>query len=168
MPGVYTNGLPEISAPLQNGAAVTAPNGVYTNMSSTSRLPLDTNIAAGAGPESVAVGPVAIAAFALAMLSNQQTSTVHAATSNTVSGSIITEALTTAAGADYTFTLTNSLILTTTGAPFVQIRSGTNSAAVNFVLKSITNGSGSCVIVWTNMGTAAANGTMLIAFHIAA
>ena len=78
---------------------------------------------------------------------------------------VITESLSTAAGADYTFTLTNSLLVAGARAPTFVIRNGSNTAG-SMALKSITNATGSTVVIWTNVGTAALSGTMLIGWHI--
>ncbi len=84
---------------------------------------------------------------------------------------VLTEALTTAAGADYTFQIVNSIITTTRDAPQVQIKSGTNTANLGFpnagmTVRSITNATGTATAVFRNDGTAALNGTMIIGFHV--
>lgn len=93
------------------------------------------------------------------------TSTAGAATLNTQSGQITTEALTTAAAATYSFTLTNALIK---AASVVLVSVGKGSAttgepAVHFV----TPATGSCVIAIRNDAAAAAlNGTITINFAV--
>jgi hypothetical protein len=171
MPGNTTNGLPLVGAPIQNGVTLAAPNGLYPMLSSLSLIADDTENTGGSTPQSVAAAAAQIAMIACAMSINHQTSTVHAATSNTFSGSITTEALTTAAGAVYTFTLTNSLIAAAPGAGvfsniIFDIRSGTNTVG-GMVPTSSTAGAGSTVLTFTNTGTAALNGTMVIAWHLA-
>jgi hypothetical protein len=126
---------------------------------------MDVQTTAGQQPITVAVTAFQIAAAAAELIANTATSTVHAATLNTVAGLITTEALTTAAGATYTFTLTNSLLVAGAAAPEIVVKSGTNTAGI-FQVTSITNATGSTVIVLTNIGTAAFNGTILIAFHV--
>lgn len=177
MPGWLTNGLPIIEAPTQNGVATGTPpgtagsyggdnSGAYSNLSAANaRLPVDTESASGMTPQSVAATPFQIAAAACALINNTATSTVHTATLNTTSGMMVTEALTTAAGADYTFQLVNSLITTLVAAPQVQMHDGTNTAGA-VAVKSITNATGTCTAVFTNTGTAAWNGTKLISFHV--
>lgn len=164
MAGWTTAGMPPVGAPTQNGVAQAAPAGQYTNLHGRALLPADTETANGQTPQSVAAAAAQIAAVATAMIHNTQTSTAGAATSNTISGQIVTEALTTAVGATYTMTLTNSLILSTSAAPLVWIGSGSNTTA-GMVVTSVTNGSGSSVFVFTNNGTAALNGTMVIGWH---
>ncbi len=151
--GLLTNGLPDVAA-----------NTPYSQVTSASRIPVDTNLTAGLNPASVGASPFQVAAIYAEAAANTATSTVHAATLNTRAGVIVTEALTTAAGATYTFTLTNSLI-TATSTPMVSMYSVTNTAGT-ITLTSITPAAGSVVFVWTNTGTAAFNGTMNVVFHI--
>lgn len=93
------------------------------------------------------------------------TSTAGAATVNTQSGLVTTEALTTAAAATYTFTLTNSLI-NASSVVLVTIAKGTATAgepAVHFVTPTV----GSAVILIRNDAAAAAlNGTIKIGFLV--
>jgi hypothetical protein len=191
--GLYTNLLPGVTAPTVNGAAAcTVVNAVGltggTNCSSavptinqvspfvnTTQLtsnfqsapmliPMDTGLSGGVNPQTVAVTPVQIAMTYASMAGNTATSTVHAATLNTQGGIITTESLSTAAGASYTFTLTDSLI-TATSVLQVAMYGLTNTGG-NITLTSVTAASGSAVIVWTNTGGTAFNGTMTIAFHL--
>lgn len=127
-------------------------------------FPLDTQLTQGVQPQTGAITITQLAAQLATITANTATSTVHAATLNTTGGLITTEALTTAAGADYTFTLTNSLV-TALSTVNVSMSFGTNSAGA-ITLKSVTPAAGSVVFVFTNSGTAAFNGTMLIAFHL--
>lgn len=184
MAGWLTNNVQTVGAPIQNGVTVTVPalvnNGVaqnggvapqYAQLSSLAEISADTEVSAGTQPQTVAAFAAQIAMIAVAMVKNQQTSTVHAATSNTFSGSIVTEALTTAAGAVYTFTLTNSLIAavstaTTFANIIFDVRSGTNTVGGLTPVSSVA-GAGSTVLTFVNNGTAALNGTMVIAWHLA-
>jgi hypothetical protein len=165
MPGWITNGLPPVGAAIQNGVTQVAPAGQYAQVDSHGLLPLDTELASGATPQTVSVPAFLIASIASALITNTATSTVHATTQNTLSGRSVTEALTTAAGSTYTYTLTNSNV-TAAGAPvLVDIRSGTNTTP-GMVPTSVTNAAGSVVFVFTNTGTAAINGTMIISWHV--
>jgi len=164
MPGNTTNGLPLVGPALQNGVTLTAPLGQYPQVAPRAQIVVDTEATAGAAPQSVAATAFQVAALA-ALFQNAATSTVGAATLNTFGGLVTTEALTTAVGATYTFTLTNSLITTASAAPNVAIFSKSNTVA-GMTLTSITVASGSVVFVFTNQGTAALNGTMLIAFSL--
>ena len=186
MAGWLSNGVQPVGAPIQNGVTIGVPSinfnstnpigpaaPLYSQISSLAEISADTETAAGANPQTVAVMAAQIAMIACAMVKNTQTSTVHAATSNTLSGQVVTEALTTAVGAVYTFTLTNSLIAATTNLAtpayaniIFDIRSGTNTIA-GMVPTSSTAGAGSTVLTFTNNGNAALNGTMVIAWHLA-
>lgn len=93
------------------------------------------------------------------------TSTVHAATVNTQAGQITTESLTTAAGADYTFTLTNSVIAATSGV-FVSVGNGTNTGGTP-CLANVTPAAGSATIIIQNIHASAAfNGTLTLNFFV--
>ncbi len=184
MPGWLSNNVPVVGAPIQNGVTIQVPalvnNGVaqtggvapnYPQISSLAEISADTEVAAGVQPQTVAAFAAQIAMLACAMVKNTQTSTAGAATSNTFSGQIVTEALTTAAGATYTMVLTNSLIgiagAANTYANIVfDIRSGTNTKP-GMVPTSSTAAAGSTTLVFTNTGSAAANGTFVIAWHLA-
>lgn len=178
--GLYTNGMPQIVAATVNSVLQSAPLGIYTQLAPAGLLPVDTQLANGQSPQTVAASAFNVAGTLLDGLLNTQTSTVHAATSNTLGGVIVTESLSTAAGSTYTFTLTNNKITATTQAiSSVAIYSGTNTGgttplpagnpyqySANMTLTSSTSANGSVVWVWTNNGTTALNGTMYIAWHL--
>ena len=155
--------MPLVS-PLVTNTTTVAPVPL-TNLPAVSLLAVDTELASGGTPQTVAATAFQVACSAMELIANQQTSTVHAATSNTVAGMITTEALTTAAGATYTFTLTNSLLVAGAAAPQVQVKSGTNTQG-GYQVTSVVNATGSTVISILNTGTTAFNGTILIGFHI--
>ncbi len=175
--GLYTNGLPTVAATTQTGVAQKPPAGVVTQLlpngvigTSTAPVgnplvPVDMNLPSGGAPQTVAVSPFQIAATLAEAMQNTATSTAHAATLNTLGGLITTESLSTAAGATYTFTLTNSLIAVASPTPQVAIYSKTNTGG-QMTLTSVTNESGDSVCVWTNTGTTALNGTMMVVFHL--
>lgn len=128
-------------------------------------IPVDSQSSQGIQPQTAAMSLIQLAAQIGTITGNTATSTVHAATLNTAGGLITTEALSTAAGADYTFTLTNSLI-TAASVVAVDMSFLSNTAGGPIVKKSVTPAAGSVVFVFTNSGTAAFNGTMLLAFHL--
>lgn len=165
MAGWLSPGVPLVSPGSANGTAATAPNGTYTNPLVDCLVVVDTETSGGTSPQTVAMNLLQIASFALEFIVNTQTSTVHAATSNTSGGMVITEALTTAVAATYTFTLTNSLLIAGARAPTIVVRNGSSTAG-QLAVTSVTNATGSTVIVFTNIGTAAVNGTILIGWHI--
>jgi hypothetical protein len=158
LPGIYTNGLPLV-APAIPAA------GTYNAITGYELVPADTNRPTGAAPQSVAVSLFQIAALAAAMSVNTQTSTVGAATAQTLTGRIVTEALTTAAGATYTMTLTSALITALSNIQ-VAVASLTNTIP-GLVVQSVTPAAGTAVILIRNNGTAALNGTILISYQIA-
>ena len=135
-----------------------------TLLPSTALISADIQSGNGQQPTTAAATAFQIAAMAAALITNTATSTVHTATINTTEGLVTTEALTTAPGALYTFTLTNSLLVAGAPAPQVVVRNGTNTGGA-FQVNSVTNATGSTVIVVQNVGPTALNGTVLIAFH---
>lgn len=165
MAGWDTNGLPLVGPQTANGVAAVPPNGVVTQPTAAGLVQSNMPSAGGSAPITVAVTNFQIAAIAAALITNTATSTVHAATLNTREGLITTEALTTAPAATYTFTLTNSQLIAGAPAPQIVIRDGTNTGG-SMQLNSVTNATGSTVLVFQNVGTTALNGTMLIAFHV--
>lgn len=93
------------------------------------------------------------------------TATAGAATLNKQAGVITSEALTTAAGATYTLTLTNSVI-GATDQVFASVAYGTATAGMPAVTR-VTPGSGSVVIIVQNIhASAALDGTIKIAFAV--
>lgn len=86
-----------------------------------------------------------------------------AATLNKSSGKITTEALTTAAGATYTLTLTNSQIAAA-DVVLVSLALGTNTTGTPDVI-TVTPGAGSVVITVLNQHASAAfNGTLVLSY----
>lgn len=101
----------------------------------------------------------------LDVLTGSATSTAGAATVNTQTGQVTTEALTTAAGATYSFVLTNALI-NAQSIVLVSIGKGTATTGVPAVT-TVTPASGSATIVVQNVAAAAAlNGTITINFAV--
>ncbi len=91
--------------------------------------------------------------------------TAGAATLNAPAGIITSESLTTAAGADYTLTLTNSFI-TATSAVLASVGNGTNTTG-DPSLFSVTPAAGSATIIVRNgHATVALNGTLKISFIV--
>lgn len=146
---------------LATGAPVA---GSYNAVTGYELLPMDTSRPTGAAPQSVAVTPFQIAAIAVELIGNTVTSTANAGTLNTLGGKIITEALTTAAGANYTMTLTNSTIAATSTMQ-VAVYSLTNTIP-GLMVFSVVPAAGSAVILIRNNGTLALNGTIVIAFQV--
>jgi len=93
------------------------------------------------------------------------TSTAAAGTINAQAGVITTEALTTAAGATYTMTLTNSYI-SASSIVLVTVAKGTATTGEP-VVQFVTPAAGSAVILIRNVSAAGAvNGTIKIGFVV--
>lgn len=91
------------------------------------------------------------------------TATSGAATLNKLMGTITTEALTTAAGAVYTLTITDSVIAAT-DVVMSEIQNGTNTTVGASIL-TVAPAAGSIVVKVQNLhASAALNGTLLISF----
>lgn len=160
MPGFLTNDLPVLA---QVGPAM--------------RIPVDTDFPWGVNPASVAASALQVAGVLGECMLNGQTSTAAAATSNTFGGTVTTESLSTAPGAVYSFTLTNSLLnaayLASGRTPEAAIYSVSNTgggAPPNVMsalmkLVSVVVNVGSVVFNWQNIGQSALNGTMNIIWH---
>lgn len=164
MAGWLTNNMGEVGPAIQNTETISPVVG-YSNLGAGDLVPVDTDLESGQSPQTVAATVFQLAAKAMGLIHNTGTSTAAAVTMNVTSGSILTEALTTAAGASYAFTLTNSLLTTATDAPQVQVGFKSCTAGIPRVA-SVVNGSGTSVITITNDGTAAFNGTILMGFHV--
>jgi hypothetical protein len=162
--GWVTANLPVIGAATVNGTVQTNGNGVVSQVNSVQTLAADSQLASGVSPQTVSVTAFQIAGIFAEALNNTATSTAAAATLNRRAGVVTTESLSTAVGATYTFTLTNSLF-TATSVPQVALYP-LSSTVAGITLTSSTCASGSCVFVFTNTGTAAWNGTMNLVFHI--
>ena len=97
--------------------------------------------------------------------SSTATATAGAATLSKMAGVVTSESLTTAAGAAYTLTLTNTVIAAT-DLVFVSLANGTNTQGTLSVTR-VTPGSGSATIIINNIHSAdALNGTIKISFLV--
>jgi hypothetical protein len=90
--------------------------------------------------------------------------TAGAATLNRLAGRITSESLATAAGAEYTLTLTNSHIQAT-DMVFAMAGKGTTTTGIP-AIGGVTPGNGSVVITVTNLDSVAFNGTVQIDFWV--
>jgi hypothetical protein len=119
-----------------------------------------------AGAAQAQIGPYTFRPNSLAIDSGTKTATAvsGAVTLNKGAGVITTEALTTAAAATYTLTITDSAIAAT-DTVFASVWFGTSNAGTPEVT-TVTPGAGSVVIIIRNAaGAAALNGTLKIGFH---
>lgn len=93
------------------------------------------------------------------------TEAANAVTASGTAGIITTSALTTAGGATYAITWTNTFI-TTTSVIQLSIMGGTNAATNNLNFK-VTNGAGtSTLTIFNNTAATALNGTLLIGYTV--
>lgn len=91
--------------------------------------------------------------------------TAGAATLSKMAGKVTSEALTTAAAASYTLTITNTAIAAA-DMVFASVAYGTATTGVP-VISRVTPGAGSVVIVITNEhASAALNGTIVVSFLV--
>jgi hypothetical protein len=120
-----------------------------------------------AGNVAFAQSPATLRPFSLAIDSGTKTAaaTAGAATLAKGSGVITSEALTTAAGATYTLTLTNTAIAAT-DIVFASVANGTATTGTP-VVTTVKPAAGSVVIIVQNIhASAAVNGTLKIAFAV--
>ena len=93
------------------------------------------------------------------------TATAGAATLSKSTGKVTSESITTAAGAAYTLTLTNTQIAAA-DIVMTNVANGTNSQGIP-VIGLVTPGAGSCTIVVRNLHASQAfNGTVVISFMV--
>ena len=112
-----------------------------------------------------ASGLATVGSFKLDTGTKTASATAGAATLNKDAGVITSEALTTAAGATYTLTLTNSAIAAADQV-FASVQYGSATAGMPCVTR-VTPGSGSVVIIVQNIhASAALDGTIKIAFAV--
>jgi hypothetical protein len=90
--------------------------------------------------------------------------TAGAATCNSVSGKITSEALTTADGAEYVLTLTNSAVAAASMV-FASVANGTNTAE-GLVVQRVQPAAGSVVIRVKNTSGGALDGTIVVSFMV--
>ena len=93
------------------------------------------------------------------------TGAASAATCHAVAGRVTTEALTTAAAGEVSYTITNNKVKST-DLVMVNVKNGTNTT-VGVVGQVATISGGSFVVVFTNLhASAALNGTLVIDFVV--
>lgn len=165
MAGFNTNGLPVIGPLVQNGVTQTGDNGLIPQLSGYEKTPVDTNYLNGQAaqpqvfPASLGAHAFDIAALYFAIAANTATATSGAATLSKPVGTITSETLSTAAGSNYTLTLTNTFITAASNIKAAVFTKSTNTGGGPVVIQSITPASGSVAIVMQNTGAAALAGT---------
>jgi hypothetical protein len=121
--------------------------------------------AVGGAALAQSVGDAVFGSLRLDTGTKTATATAGAATLSKTSGKVTSEALTTAAAATYTLTITNTRVVAVDQA-FVSVANVTNSAGSPQV-QSVTPGAGSLVVVIRNAhATEAFNGTLRISFFV--
>ena len=139
-------------------------NGDVASFSGTTGLITDSGILA---TNIVSKAAVNIMAAGSQIITDKATgvTTAGAITMNKMSGVLTTPALTTASGAAYSITLTNSEIATTS-VLLCQVQGGTNTTAGITIIA--TPGAGSATILLENSGVAAAalSGTVILSFLV--
>lgn len=156
MAGVLTQGFPAVNVASYAGGQLLG----------YERVPADSQLASGANPQSIAPTAFQVAALyaAIAATVNAATASGGAVTLSKAICNITTETLTTAAGATYTLTLTNTLV---TAASNVQVaaylKTGTGGP---MTVTSVTPAAGSVVIVLTNSGSAALANTCALSILV--
>ena len=92
------------------------------------------------------------------------TETANAVTASGVAGVITTSALTTAGGANYAITWTNTVV-TTTSVILLTIAGGTNTTE-NITLKVVPGSGTATLTIYNNTAATALNGTILISYLV--
>lgn len=164
MPGLLTDGYQTVDPGVPS-------EGSYNAVTGYELIASDTQRSGGAAPQSVAMTPFQIAAMAAGMSVNTTTASgtgsTSTATLNVYLGRVISDAITTAAGATHTLTLTNSTVAATSEVQ-VSVYSLANTGATGLTITSVTPAAGSVVIAMKNNGAAAVNGTVVWVFQVKA
>lgn len=153
MAGFPTNGLPIIGS-----------TSAYYATVGNERLAADTYLASGASPQTLALTTFGVASLQAGMAANASTDVANAVTSNVLQGTITSASLSTAVGATYLITLTNSTV-SATSIVRAAVFSKSNTTPGAYI-SSIVPAAGSVAITITNGGTAALNGTMVVPFLV--
>lgn len=148
--GIYTPGFPNLPAASITGAET---------------IPADTNYAGGAAPQTAAVTSAAIKTYANGGAIVTATGSAGASTANGERVVITTESLSTAAGATFTETITDSAV-TAASLPLCSVWFGTSTTGTPTVTRT-TPGSGTLTVIVQNIhASAALNGTIVIGCRV--
>lgn len=101
----------------------------------------------------------------IVVASGTATAAAGAVTLDKMAGVITSEALTTAAGADYTLTLTNNKVISASSVVQVSLFNGTNTIGPIYP-RLVTPAAGSVTIVIRNDSAAALNGTIKVSYVV--
>lgn len=148
--GYYTPAFPQVTA---------------ANIQTNFNIPVDTNYAGGAAPQTAYVTSGDLKTYANGGAIVTATGSAGASTANGERFVITTEALTTAAAAVFTETVTNSSV-TASSLVLCSVGLGTNTTG-SPALTTVTPASGSVVVKIQNVaGAAALNGTLTIGCRV--
>ena len=115
--------------------------------------------------QTVSTGQGTFGSFRLDTGTKTAAATAGAATLNKASGKVTSEALTTAAGATYTLTVTNSAVAAADIA-LASVAFGTSTTGTPTISR-VTPGAGSLVIIVRNADASAAfNGTVVVSYAV--
>lgn len=116
---------------------------------------------------SYAASPMQLRAYSFRLDTGTKTATAStgAATLNKSSGKITSEALTTAAGASYTLTLTDSMIAAADQV-YASVDTGTNTTVGLEIGRVTPTAGGAVIVVWNRHASAALNGTIVVSFMV--
>lgn len=146
---------------------VVAPAALVNNnlvkASGTAGLVADAGIAASAVMQTTAVNTMSGAGQIILAKANG-TEAANAVTASGNAGVITTSSLTTAGGANYAITWTNTLI-TSTSVILLTIMGGTNTTE-NITLKATAGSGTSTLTIYNNTAATALNGTILIGYTV--
>lgn len=148
--GIYTVGFPNIAA---------------SSITSGLRIPVDTNYSGGQSPQTAYITTGDLKTYSGGGAIVTATASAGAATANGERVIVTSEALTTAAAAVYTLTLTDSSV-TAASLMLCSVGNGTNTT-VGPTLSGVTPGAGTATVVVRNThASAALNGTITIGCRI--
>lgn len=148
--GVYTNGFPVATVPLTGNE----------------RIPADTQLPNGVSPQTEAISVSTLKNYMFGnTASGTATATAGAATLNAGRGVVTSESLSTAAGAVYTLTLTNSVVTANSNIQ-AMAQFGTSTTGQP-VVATATAAAGSVVFKVQNIsGAEALNGTIKVSYIV--
>lgn len=131
-------------------------------------IPADTQIANGVNPQTETITAAQLKGYVLGNVGSAivtATATAGAATANGGWGVITSESITTAAGADYVLTLTNSAV-TANSVVLATAANGTNTTE-GLAINRVQPSAGSVIIrVRNTHASSALNGTIKVAFAV--
>jgi hypothetical protein len=148
--GVYTNGFPQVTA---------------ANIQSTFQVPADTQYAGGAAPQTAYVTTGDLKTYANGGAIVTATGSAGASTAAGERVVITTEALSTAAGATFTETITNSAV-TAASLPLCSVWYGTATTGTPTIARTQPGAGTLTVLVQNIHASAALNGTIVIGCRI--